>query len=231
MADESVDFLTLFADRLEAHRRRQSSIVTSDEPPKREIAVQAVAAVFQEQLITPAKNGDAGTKIFHGLLALDQYFISTTPNEQEIAAVVEKSQHDYYAFRALGILARLDYSKFSERLRTWEKDVLAGFKTEPKMPRGPSPVRDIHRNMLIVSQLKRLAKAGIAPTRNEATQRADSGCDIVAGCLGSVGLALSYRAVEAVWKNRDKSSGMPLISDIFKDAVDGELTKMEPSEK
>ncbi|TCP41350.1 hypothetical protein EV662_10596 [Rhodovulum marinum] len=160
-----------------------------------------------------------------GMLELQGVFPSlpSPPSEAEVVDAIERSSTDYKTFQALRLSARLGFSDQYPALKAWERDLISGLVNEPPLPKGPSNARDAQRNMLIVSQIRQLDVAGFKPMRNEATSARTSGCDIVADVMTDLGNPMTYSAVEAVWKNRDKAPQPKFLADLL---VEGVLRKL-----
>jgi len=96
------------------------------------------------------------------------------------------------------------------------------YEAPPERTRQFSMDKNFERNFCIVTLVSKLSSCGFAPTRNRAAQDKDgqpSGCSIVAEALTRIGKAITERAVEEVWADRDKyvppepdqSSGMTKV--------------------
>lgn len=208
MDESKTTFIELLNSALSRAAERTWSTETEQVTLTADDAIGAVAQVFENQLVGQMTAKTQGAEFFVGVLSLEHVFSSIPPTENEILHAIDRSSDDYYTFQALRILARLRIPPDSVALKRWSDDLISGVVKEPSLPKGPSACRDAHRNMLIVSQLKELNRAGFGPTRN-AQRSSDSltgssGCDIVAVALGRIGHAMSYEAVERVWKKRDK---------------------------
>lgn len=231
------EFLDLLLGRLEAGSARNwNEQNTSTELTANE-AREKVAELFRTQLFDGVGAKDPGAKTFAGMLSLQTAFPSLPrpPSDDEILHAIERSKTDYYAFQALRILARLQIAPQSAALKTWEQNVLLGLIDEPPLPKGPSAFRDAHRNMLIISQIEQLEHAGFKPTRNKQrnvdSEAHESGCDIVADSLSSLGQGMSYAAVERVWKNREKQPRLDILATLITHAILSIATDPSSSEK
>ena len=83
-----------------------------------------------------------------------------------------------------------------EFLRVFTAEVLRGVRPRPACRGRPA---DPNRNFAICLGLEALSRAGIKPTRNEATEDVQSGCDILAATLGR-----DTSAYVDIWKLRKK---------------------------
>lgn len=191
-----------------------------------EEACNKVAVVFERQSLNRMNSKDLGAKVHDGILGLQVVFKSLPPTEDEICDAIVRSKSDYMAFQALRVLALLKFAPESAALKAWHTSLTGGLAMEPALPKGPSQFRDVHRNMLIVGQIRQLQKCGFHPTRNEATDHSASGCDIVADALATIGSNLSYSAVERVWKNRDAGLQYDYIAELCAEALKG-ITREE----
>jgi hypothetical protein len=223
MDNELLKLQRLFADRLEMGIERDwADRIGPNETIAPEKARQLVADVLRQQLIdTQPKSTDPGMKASYGLLALEDVFPGIAPNEHEVDLAIARANDDYVAFQALRMLVVLGYSKSLGALQAWDRALKADLLTEPPAPKGPSVLRDVQRNMVIVSQIEQLERLRFKPTRGAKQNKAlSSGCDIVSGAMEDIGRAISYSTVETIWKNRDKipqpkTIGNMLIQTLF----------------
>jgi hypothetical protein len=197
-------FLEAIAQSLEKQERREWAHKQIRTPLHASEAQQKVVAALKGQLQPKPSSKDVSAKLYEGLLSLDTYFENIPPTENQIQTVIEKSQSDYRAFQALRAFAFLKVSPNSPTIKNWQDSLQLGLLTEPKMPRGPSPFGNAHRNMLIISQIKQLEALGWDPTQNNATKGNNSGCGIVAAAMSELGHTMTYEAVENVWKKRNE---------------------------
>ena len=237
MDEAKREVLDLLQDRLKRSLARKwnehdaSSELTANE------AREKVTELFRDQLTDGIGAKDPGGNAFAGLLSLQTAFPSLPrpPSDDEILHAIERSKADYYAFQALRILAHLQIAPRSAALKTWEQNALLGLICEPPFPKGPSPFRDAHRNMLIISQIEQLEHAGFKPTRNKQqnvdSEAHESGCDIVADSLSSLGQGMSYAAVERVWKNREKQPRLDILATLITHAILSIASDPSSSEK
>jgi hypothetical protein len=56
----------------------------------------------------------------------------------------------------------------------------------------------------------------------------NSGCDVVVDALQNNGIAMSYAAVEAIWKNAGNLSDMTQVAALFAEATLAQLAKIAP---
>ncbi|UYV37392.1 hypothetical protein N4R57_21020 [Rhodobacteraceae bacterium D3-12] len=215
MSNNEIDALKLLEQALQRGNDRNWSERTGSQELTKEEATKFVAKVLSEQLTQTLGSKDPGSNIMRGLLVLQDVFKTLPPSEEDIVRTIECSQHDYHAFWALRFLATLKIAPNSTALQRWQSSFLSGAINEPPLPKGPYRDRDAHRNMLIVSQIKQLEQIGFRPTRNDASTHQNSGCDIVADALQSLGKGMSYSAVERVWKERDKLPQPKYIADLL----------------
>lgn len=218
--------LELFADRLEMGiERKWADMIGPNETIAPEKARQLVANVLRQQLLEiQLKSTDRGTKAYHGLLALEEVFPNIAPNEHEVDLAIARANHDYATFQALRILVVLGFPDRFVALRHWDTALKADLLTEPPIPKGPSVFRDAQRNMIIISQIEQLKQVRFRPTRSEKKDKAlTSGCDIVSGAMTDVGRAMSYSAVESIWKNREKLPQPKTLGELLVQAATGTI--------
>lgn len=231
-----LEFFNLLLARLEAaSERRWYETRLSPELTAQE-AQGKVSEVFKNQLLEGISPKSPGGNVVIGLCDLQMVFPSLPPSEDEVIDAITRSQDEYYVFQALRLLARLKIAPDSKALKTWERNLLSGLISEPPLPKGPSPYRDAHRNMLIVSQIEQLQMAGFKPMRN--MQRSvngttvPSGCDIVAEALASVGRAMmTYQAVALVWKKRKEQPKPEYLAELMTQATLGRYLDTKSSDK
>lgn len=132
--------------------------------------------------------------------------------EESIRRAIEDALTSEEAYLALKFMCLLLSSRFDElpELKAWHVRMLAGPESRPKRV-GPKPHLNDQRDLLITREVEQLRVVGFRPTRNaqpSATRvrpRRLSGCEVVQMALSSLGLEMSYKAIEVVWtKNRRK---------------------------
>jgi hypothetical protein len=222
--DEKLNFLKLFAERAEMGNEREwANNIDPNESIAPEKAQQIVATILRKQLIdTPLKSTDRGAKALHGLLAIEEVFHTLQPPESEINLVIAKADEDYTSFQALRTLVTLGFPQHFVALRKWDMALKQDLLTEPPAPKGPSVFRDAQRNMVVISQIQQLELLKFEPTRGEKKNKAlNSGCDIVSRAMADVGRALSYSAIESIWKNRNKLPTPHAIAGMLVQAIKG----------
>jgi len=222
--DERLKFLELSTNRLEKGiQRNWANSIDPNEAIAPEKAQQIVATILREQLIDmPRKSTELGMKAFHGMLMLQELFPTLEPSDSEIALAIARAKDDYSTFQALRMLVVLGFAEHFVALRGWNRDVMADLVTEPPAPKGPSVFRDTHRNMIVISQIQQLELLKFKPMRSDKKNDAPiSGCDIVAGAMTDVGRAMSYSAVESIWKNRNQLSPPQILARMLKQAIVG----------
>lgn len=168
----------------------------------REDAVKVVAAIFLDQLQEQVSLEGIGGDFALSVMCFGKFFPNNPPTESELARVLEEAKTDYYAHLAVTLLVMLNRENPPRQLKTWEQELYLGLIAAPPKPRGPSLYQNAHRDMLIVGQIKQLQAVGWLPTRNEAVNTQNSGCDVVREALAIAGVHLSYGAIESVWKKR-----------------------------
>lgn len=235
MDENGIKFLELLQSSLKRASERDWNKRFTKPDLTAEDVVEDVTSILKSQLENGIGAKSYGVEVVSGLFSLQVVFSSIPPSEDEIVHAIDRSKYDYYTFQALRVLARLEVSLASDSLKTWKNDFLSGLIKEPPLPKGPFLYRDAHRNMLIISQIKQLERAGFAPTRNiQRGPHSDahaSGCDIVAAALSRAGHAISYEAVERIWKKREEQPQAEYIRDLIFEAIIGRVSGAEHSDK
>jgi len=167
-------------------------------------AIDKAKETLKSQLANRELFDEPRATIFRGMLAIEDVFDPLPPCEETLEIAVQDGLDDPATFLALQTLSSVGFADQSPALRKFRRDLLAGLIEAPPKKRGPSPYRNVHRDMIVATQVQQLAKAGISPTRNAANYSAVSGCDIVADALNELGESISYSAVERIWSNRQK---------------------------
>jgi len=76
---------------------------------------------------------------------------------------------------------------------------------EPRQRRGRKASENFIRNFRIVRAIEELARLGVSPTRNEATE-AESACSMIANALRDTENQLSEATIELIWSKRSRYS-------------------------
>jgi hypothetical protein len=193
------------------------------------VAVESVSEALNAQMTKPFPTLGHGIDLAMGLFCYGEYFSSIPPSEAELAEALRLSEVDYYADRAVKFLQALSRKHQYPAIDAWENRRYLGKTRAPDKPPGPGRYKNLHRDKLIVGQIRELQNFGFNPTRNEATLSRNSGCDIIVDAMKNSGLAMSYAAVEAIWKKAGNLPDMSQIAILFFEAISAQLSKM-PSE-
>lgn len=210
-------FLTSMADAIDRAMKKKWSSSLDGEILSRSDALARVAEIFSEQLRDPASAHHSSSNFFDGLLNFGEYFTTLAPAEAEIKCVIDLATSDYYAFQSLALLGQIDAQ--STTLKNWKQQCYLGLLAPPRRPSGPGPSKYLHRDNLLISQIRQLQQVGFLATRNKETEEHNSGCDLVVEALALCGVHMSYDAVAAVWKNRDNLKRLTLIARAFQQAL------------
>jgi hypothetical protein len=142
---------------------------------------------------------------FYETLQYYREYVPETQSEQEIAKLVENAKTDYRAFRSLELFDYLiaEYGKHFPSLVEWKKERILGTYKPPNRPTGSSEFKNLHRDTLIVGQIKLLVSIGYLATRNKG-KTGHSACDVVVDALASIKQNLSYSTIEGIWLRREK---------------------------
>ncbi|WP_439524655.1 hypothetical protein [Marivita sp.] len=213
LPEETKKFLSLFESAV--HRANDREWNRKQNAFTFEEVLANVTDVLEKQLFDRRALNSPMALILKGSLALQELFEPLPPNEETIKAAIEYGLDDPVVFDALRTLAALGYASMSPTLKKFQTQFLAGMIEVPKSKRGPSAFRDIHRNTIIVGQIEQLKAIGIAPTRSSATNDVRSGCDIVALALEKNGQAMSYFAIEKIWKKREEVARPDFLAEIL----------------
>ncbi len=185
----------------------------------REEALAQVKQTLSEQLFNRDLLNSKEAIFLRGSIAIEEVFDPIPPSEETIEAAIEGALDDYETFLAIRTLVVLGYDHQSPALKRFKILFLAGMIQEPKGKPGPSIVRDIHRNMIIASQVQQLECLGIYPTRNSATETKHSGCDLVALALSELDEHIEYSKVERIWKKRGQRPNLSILYDLLSPAL------------
>lgn len=183
MNAEDKDFLSLLLVAAQRSEQRDWARNHAGGRLSREDAVQRVANVLTEQLGSPFPEKGPGADLVIGLTWFGDYFSTSTPTDDEISIVIERATSDYYAHQALCHLSDITGDLRPEILKEWERRHRLGLVQRPRKPRGPSPRKYSHKEMLVLNQIRQLEAAGFKPTRNSEAKKRNSGCDIVAEAM------------------------------------------------
>lgn len=226
---EMRQLLNAFADAVERAKARKWG---ANWPGKsHQEALEKVRTTLKSQLTDRNTSNLPGALFLRGAIAIELVFDPLPPEEETLHLAVQHGLDDYETFTALRMLAALGYYQRSPALRHFQRGFLLGLIREPKNPPGPSRIRDLHRNMVIASQIEQLKKIGIRPTRNKATVAKKSGCDLVADALADLGYNLDSSAVERIWKLRDQRPQPHFLAELLSDALSNLLTHEEWSDE
>ena len=122
---------------------------------------------------------------------------------KKLAFIQENSEFNPYAHSALlQIIESMKEKNISlpEDLDQWHTKLLKGESSKPRQ-HGPSKYSNIGRDLHIAWAIYILELQGIKPTRNDASNSTNSGCDIVSEVLvNRIGISLSYEGVRNIWK-------------------------------
>lgn len=171
-------------------------------------AVESVARVLAEHLTEPDAGDSRGQALVSGLFYCNEIFGTIAPARQQVEAAIQVAQDDYGSFCALNLLLQISAPGTYQILDDWKSSLFLGLVSVPPRPRGRSKFVLAQRDAIMVGQINQLDRLGFKPTRNNGSRRANdmSGCDVVSRATERVqGVpALSYDAVERVWKMRNK---------------------------
>ena len=168
-----------------------------------------VAGQVLEEHLNQSDTGDGqGQALVSGLFYCNEIFGTIAPSRQQVEAAIEVAQDDYGSFCALNLLLQISAPGIYPILDDWKSSLFLELVSVPPRPRGRSKLVLAQRDAIMVGQVRQLERIGFRPTRNSGSRRTNemSGCDVVAKATQLVhGLpALSYDAVERVWKMRNK---------------------------
>jgi hypothetical protein len=82
-------------------------------------------------------------------------------------------------------------------------------------PRARGRARDWLRDRLVLEILQELvAKFGVSPTRNDASDHKNSACDLVSGAFALAGNDLSYKVLKRIWLDKSLRMEIDLIQQL-----------------
>ena len=212
-------FLETLAQSLEGKGDRYWAQKVKGEHLSASDAQQKVASILRDQIRPKPKSTDFGAKAQEGLLSLEVYFESIPPTESQIEAVIEKSKTDYRAFQAVRMFAAQKICPNSPSIKNWQSNLALGLLISSTVLISPSPIGNVHRDMLIVSQVEQLKALGWNPTQNETTTDKDSGCGIVANAMTELDHPMTYSGVEKVWTKRHNLLKANYLKSLFEYAL------------
>ncbi|WP_192178042.1 hypothetical protein [Mesorhizobium amorphae] len=126
-------------------------------------------------------------------------------DKASIEKMIELSERSYDIFQAVRFIAQIKTNLVSSpRLSAWHSRLVAGLLFEPPKNSGQSRYKNLVRDTFMVGEIKRLAQVGFKPTRNKATEPAESACDAIAVAWGRLGNSITYDGVANVWNCRDQ---------------------------
>ncbi len=212
LTDPLKTILIQAADRSEARHWARN---LSQGALSQEELTEKVSTVFREQSLAPMGRDMVGANLLNAMVQLGNYLSSTTPTDAELSALIEIAKTDYVAFQVLEFMCQLSKNKPYPCLTDWEQKRYLGLIMAPPVPRGQNPTKFAHRDQLIIGQIEALVSLGLSATRNSAAKHADSACDVGVSAFARLGTYLSYAAVEAVWKNKNRNAGMMPTAYLF----------------
>jgi hypothetical protein len=149
-----------------------------------------------------SKNAEAD--LLSGILALRKYGgLNRDWDEGAILLLLHDAKRNYWSYLALRFIAFYLDDRVFPILSDWKRAMLLlGTFQVPKRPSGNSPFAKVHRDTLIVSEIRQLERCGFFPTRNAVSEAAESACDVVVEALGRAQQRINYKAVEKIWSKR-----------------------------
>lgn len=198
--DETV--LRLFLESVNFRKKNEEQFISLKmaETKDVELAMQIVGERFKRVAVVGVEKFEA---FLTGFLLFDEY-LPENYTEEHLAALISEAASDFYAYQVLLYLELLPGGpRQVKMIKDWRQQHNFGFFVPPSRPRGPNKVGNMARDLAMVEQVELLVWAGFSATRNLESESVCA-CDIVARALNQNGHSVSYRAVGAVWNNRDK---------------------------
>lgn len=226
MTDANNPIFALLIEAVARTDRRGWSSRYDGQRVARNTAVEIVEKVLKEQISEPLPTAGPGIDFVLGQLCFYEYFSANPPSEAELVETLRLSEVDYYADLAVKLLQMLSIGSPTSALNEWEKRRYLGETTAPDKPPGPGRHKNLHRDNLLTGQIRELQNLGFKPTRSEATSDRNSGCDIVVDALQNNGLAMSYAAIEAIWKKAKNKPDLSLLAALWTEDISAKPSKM-----
>lgn len=192
------------------HKTKQG-ILNKEEPPSRDDAICFLQESPQfESLIRDYSNRAAtdfpihmfSQKEVYEFITLGKYpVIRKALDVSLLLAAASRESRSFDDLKQLCIANLLQSEEKHEVLLRVAAEILSSQRQRPARKPGPKPADYTTRDLLIVLCIDELRRLGIAPQRNDATSHQSSGCDILRLAMSNHGHAMSYSAIEKIWKN------------------------------
>lgn len=188
-----------FEKRTEAIRAKNEGVIEYQEAVK--IAAQGLSAAGIE-----LKRNSPGAQFFEGQIEAGKHFHPEHGwGEEEASVFISKASTHHPSYLALKFILQITPTEgLPKNLKDWSRSLYLETFTPPKKPPGKFAYAMFHRDLLVVRQVKMLAKNGFFPTRSKRPASGQSACDVVADALSLNGEGIGYDAVETIWLNRTK---------------------------
>ena len=169
-----------------------------------------------------------GVDFLIGQLGFHKYLPVKGPiRGSELASLVEAARKDYEAYQVLEwVVLAIPQCANAPPIKEWQYQKHLGLFPPPKRRSGSQSHQNVHRDTLIVGEIKSLTGVGFRATRNRAKkdrgtedEGAYSACDVVSCALARSGKTISYEAVEAVWNHRCNLLLPKLLASLFPDMI------------
>lgn len=166
-------------------------------------AVSAVTPMLQQALAVRPNKGQVGRSLLEVFPMHLRAETSEITNES-VEKLVERAATDFYSHQELEYLAlNPTFLHHLPALRNWKQQVYLGVIIPPSRPRGQHKTANFNRDRAICRAISELEKVGFTPFRNKLSTP-NCASDVVVESLGLCGHAVSYDAIERVWKDRDR---------------------------
>jgi hypothetical protein len=206
------------ADRIGAKQRQSQGY--ADLAARGELTFQSAVEIATTRMADVCRfdvNG-VGTSALEGMIYVDQY-LRVDYVRSDLPVLVRKAKSDYKAYRALQLVVQLTPDHLKEPcLKDWQRELYLGMFVPPKRPRGQQEFVNLHRNVLIVGEVEALTAVGFTATRSKVGS-GKSACDVIVAALAATRAALSYDAVETIWRQRKSLPKLEYVRSLLLQAI------------